>query len=176
MRLTVSSGGWRRPGRCLSHLVESPEGSGWPPASRLAPSDRLSPEWTGTMDSRQGGRRAEGKYVTKSLTEHLIFDMNINRGGGSQRLRGPRSDRPTKFAQTAPMNVSRGLWFYKYFLFKDLNNARDLEVNFSLESKCTKGDSIYTSQPAGVALTLALHFSVLQQRAPYIHNTASKGR
>lgn len=32
------------------------------------------------MDSRQSGRRAEGKYVTKSLTEHLIFDMNINRG------------------------------------------------------------------------------------------------
>lgn len=80
MQLTVSSGGWRQPGRCLSHLVESPEGSGWPPASRLAPSDRLSPEWAGTMDSRQSGRRAEGKYVTKSLTEHLIFDMNINRG------------------------------------------------------------------------------------------------
>lgn len=41
------------------------------------------------MDSRQDGRRAEGKYVTKSLTEHLIFDMNINRGetrSGSEAL------------------------------------------------------------------------------------------
>lgn len=81
----MSSGGRRRPERCLSHLAGSPEGSGWPPASRLAPSGRLSPEWAGTTDRRQDGHGVEGKYVTKSLTEHFIFDSRWFRGCYSSR-------------------------------------------------------------------------------------------
>lgn len=71
--LTVNSGGQRQPGRCPSHLAGYPEGSGWPAASPLAPSNHLSPE-------REHGQRRRIRLWPQKVV--FGFDPNFQVQGG----------------------------------------------------------------------------------------------
>lgn len=78
--LTVNSGGRMQPERCRSRQVGCPEGSGWLPASPLAPSDHLSPEWTNT-ETEEAAKSCPEKTIAKGkrfLRWRQIFEAPMS--------------------------------------------------------------------------------------------------